>query len=57
MNSAAVLLADGQSTQWLGASSYGGPSSVGTSSVLMFLQGKGAALVDNDGRDVGRLRL
>lgn len=57
MNSAGALLADRQSTQWLGAPSYGGPSSVGTSSVLMFLQGKGAALLDNDGRDVGRLRL
>lgn len=57
MNSAGVLLADRQSTQWQEAPSYGGPSSAGTSSVLMFLQGKGAALVDNDGRDVGRLRL
>lgn len=48
MKSARVLLAYRQSRLSLGAPSYGGPSSVGKSSVVMLLQGKYAAQVDND---------
>lgn len=48
MKSAGVLLADRQSRQSLGAPSYRGPSSIGKSSVVMLLQGKYAAQVDND---------
>lgn len=54
LNSAGVLLADRQSRQSHGAPSYGGPSSVGKSSVLMFLQGKCAVRVDNDSSDITR---